>query len=423
MVESLYNILYNAIIVPLLYMLYAGGSLFLPKLKAKIHGEVPSWSKVPTKKSGVRRILFHAASVGEFEQCKPIIELLKQQHPATEVIVSFSSPSAYKTQQQYKWADAIVYAPFDSSLRVKQFLLITNPDCIVVDRYDLWWNFTRLTKQLQIPIHLINATYPSSLLWKYPFFRTYITLLLNRCTTITPINDYNKQKFNKLLGNTTVLFDALPDSRYDRLSSMLNTTLQQQIQQVLPQWFTERFPTIIVIGSSWKEDEDVILQELQSFQQQFNTIGVILVPHEPTPETIQQLLKSITHACILSNPDQTESNTIIVDSVGKLLMIYSVASAAYIGGGFGAGVHSVTEAAVYGIPVSCGPNIARNLSAIELQQRNGLVVCTTAQEFKTWLQTCVLNESTRQVIGSANREYILQQIGSSQKLLERILPL
>ncbi|MBL7997376.1 MAG: hypothetical protein JNL32_01945 [Candidatus Kapabacteria bacterium] len=358
---------------------------------------------------------FHAASMGEFEQLKPVIELLAEQRPDIQRVVTFSSPSGYKNSQTYPYADRILYREDDIPNRMAKQFADIQPSIVIINRYDVWHSMMQCCLDTNVPVVIVNATYPSATLFKSRIGKAIVSWLYSSFDTVIPIREEERCLFASILPPKNV-HTALPDTRYDRI---LHIVHEQKLKQTF-QWIRDQSTKpILVCGSTWNHDELMIASLPEELSSRWR---IVIVPHEPTEQHIAHLLEMFTDALLLSESTpstQTSNKPVIVDSVGKLLALYSIADAAYIGGGFGAGVHSVTEAAAYGIPVACGTAIERNLDARQMADKGILRVCTTAHGFNSWLHSLLLEQEIMKSPEAA--EYVYNQSGSSTRILEVIL--
>lgn len=369
-----------------------------------------------------KTIWFHSASMGEFEQAKPIIERIKSRNQEIKIVVTFFSPSGYENQKSYTFADAILYIPIDSRSNAKLFIDAFKPDLAVFTRYDAWFNHLKELHKRGISAFLICGTMPpnSPFLWK--IFREFTGTLYSYFSHIFTAGSDETAIFQSLKLSSEILTSA--DTRFDRISYQVALAKQNPI---LPENTFPKEAIVLVIGSSWKEDEDVFLPAIARLRsEKFDLVRMVIAPHEPTPETIANLLEKLPNSLLLSeiidNPLGTSTNkTIVVDSIGKLLRLYAHADIAYIGGGFGAGVHSVGEPAGYGIPLASGVRIERARDAVALEKLGALTVVSSSEECYQWLKKMCESKAIRQNIGEISARYVQERIGWSDKITDRII--
>lgn len=425
--------LYNSLIIPILLFIIKITSLFNPKLRHREKMWRESLVKVlelnddqDVKNS--KRLWFHAASMGEFEQAKPIIELIKKNDSKIIIIVSFFSPSGYENQKNYEYADAVVYLPFDKKKDVKYFLSVLRPDIAVFVRYEIWRNFLCQLTQLNVRKYLICATEPDSFaLIKLPILKAFTRKNYNYFDLIFTV-DKKQTNFFKSFGVETEI-KTLSDTRFDRIAEKV---LEASTKNSVPDaYFIDR-EFIIVLGSSWTQDEKLVFDAVRKWNsKEDRKVKMIVVPHEPTKEHIKEILSNDFEFVLLSsiekNIDSREfmennnSKHILVDSIGKLLMLYAYADAAYIGGGFGVGVHSVTEPAGYGIPISTGVGFKNSPDAVNLFDQKALSVVKTSNDFYLWLQLLINNRNKYDEKCNTAKKYISSKLGSSLKIYKFLI--
>ncbi|MBI5323900.1 MAG: hypothetical protein HZB41_01230 [Ignavibacteriae bacterium] len=379
-----------------------------------------------------RIIWFHASSMGEFEQAKPVIEFLKINEPKIKVIVTFYSPSGYNNQKKYNFADSILYMPFDSMQRAKKLIELIKPDFAVFVRYEIWRNHLWILKQKNISSYLICATAPqNTFLMKYPVTKSLLKSNYNLFDTIYTVSENETKQFRKLKVRTKII--TASDTRFDRIINKVN---ESKLNPILPKELFKDNKLILVAGSTWEPDEEIIINSIVKFEKEnHGDIRLILVPHEPTEKHIEKVKKLLPNSFLLSEiqnflsfeREENEINNflgwnhIIVDSIGYLLRLYSLADAAYIGGGLGVGVHSVTEPAGYGIPIAAGPKYQNSPDAVSLRNNGALTIIQQSEDFYNWIIRIRDSAETRAELGTMAFQYINNRIGSTELIAETIL--
>lgn len=391
--------LYNGLVIPLLRAGVWVAKWFVPKIRereAALSRGLPACDINP----GIERVLFHAPSMGELEQLLPIIEILKQRNPRLYAIVSCTSPSGYKHAVAQNIVNQAVYLPLDARALVREFLNSLRPHFVVIDRYDVWPNFVTLASAT-CPVILVNATFPS--VAKRPLLKPWASVVYSKLNTIVAVTHDDALKLGELTGR---IVTVEPDTRIDRV--------KQRIESVDTSFDNLRCPDkcTLILGSSWQQDEDLIFNAMDD--DLTRKIRLIIVPHEPTEQALQRIERRIRCVRLSKLSDQTDGH-ILVDSVGKLLALYRIADAAFVGGGFGTGVHSTTEPALYGIPVSCGPRIERSRDASALASEQLLFVAKNEHDVRSWIHDVVLNDAERKRILEHSRVYLARQTGASER--------
>ncbi len=276
--------------------------------------------EIPSRKNENSRlsIWIHASSLGEFEQARPIIEALKKQNVKYDVTVTFFSPSGYRIRKSYEYADRVLYLPLDTKANAYAFLESINPDLIIFIRYELWLNYLIEARKRAIPFYAVNTTFPRSAMWK--FIPSILRSILGLFSEIYTVGKAEVESFRQL--NIPIPIHSGNDTRIDRIHSLVSEMKQSPniIQKFLPGLFDSSIPCI-VIGSSWEEDERIFIEALKFMQ---TPIRLIIVPHEPTHEHCVRLKESLPNSILQSEMESIEDQHIIIDSIGKLLAIYSI---------------------------------------------------------------------------------------------------
>lgn len=419
--------IYNFIIIPLALLFKKVMGFFNPKLREREKNWKRSLSDVIVlnrSDAGRKRIWFHSASMGEFEQAKPIIELIKRNHPDICIIVSFFSPSGYNNQKNYEFADAVVYLPFDRMSDVKYFLDIVKPNLAVFVRYEVWRNFLSELNVREVPIYLIDATAPDSKIMREIFpFSKFTSKNYDLFQRIYTVDEKQTAFFEKLRLNTEII--TLTDTRFDRIAENVRNSSKLKL---IPDKFFRNDDFVLVLGSSWSPDEEIAFKAVDDWNsREKRIVKLIVVPHEPTPEHIGEIIKRNLKFVLLSEIENRgkiegdKDSHILVDSIGKLLSLYSYANAAYIGGAFGVGVHSVTEPAGYGIPLATGLGMKNSPDAVKLREIGALKVLGSSEDFRNWLNLIVNNREEYQRLSHFAKEYIDTKLGSSESIYKDII--
>lgn len=415
--------IYN-ILISLAYYFVKFAKIFIPKLNDRENGAARTFKFFIEDWRNYKKIWFHASSMGEFEQAKPIIELIKQQHPEYKIICSFYSPSGYNNQKGYSYADAIFYMPFDKKSKARRFIDVIQPDVAVFVRYDIWLNHLDYAKSKGIPLYLINATAANSAsnFISKAFYRKAYSYF----NEIYAVSQDHYNKFLNLNIDTKLFLSA--DTRFDRIIERVDFAKENK---VIPQdLFNDE--NILVAGSIWEKDFELVSAAVDKFNQlSDDKITCIYVPHEPTEEFISQIESKLDSTIrlselidMLANGDISKLQSgasIIVDSIGKLLMLYGNGRFAYIGGAFGVGVHSLTEPAGFGLPVFCGPNCFNAPDAKKMIEAGALKIVNDSGEFLSKITSLVGSENEYANQSQAASGYVRSAAGESKRIAELIL--
>jgi len=351
-------ILYN-FAIRLYYLYILTGSLLNRKARLWIQGRKGLLNRINREvQSGNPLIWFHCSSLGEFEQGRPVMEAMKTMNPETRILLTFYSPSGYEVRKKYQCADFVYYLPLDTKRNASQFIRIVRPSAAYFVKYDFWYHYINQLHYAKIPVFLISAIFRKSQI----FFKRYGTWYRSVLGKFTHIYIQDEQSLELLSNIGLSNISVAGDTRFDRVLS-----ISGNVQQVKNLDLFRRNSFIIVAGSTWPEDDKYLLGHIN-----LNLEGIkyILVPHEIHDAHISWLERNIsrkvTRFSEMNENNASETEVLIVDAVGYLSSLYQYAGIAYIGGGFGKGIHNTLEAATFGIPVIFGPNYLKFREAKDL---------------------------------------------------------
>lgn len=355
-------------------------------------------------------IWFHASSLGEFEQGRPLMEKIKKQYPQYKILLTFFSPSGYEVRKNYEGADVICYLPFDNKSDVRLFLDLARPVMAIFIKYEFWANYLTELKKRQIPTFIISAIFRREQLFFKGYGKKYLNLLF--CFNhIFVQDDASKQLLNEF-GVTDVT--ACGDTRFDRVIDVFNQAKQLPLVANFAQSAKDQHQLTLVAGSSWPQDEEIFVKYFNAHPD----TKLIIAPHEIHKEhiaSIQSLLKRTS--VLLSQATEvsiSKADCIIVDSFGLLSSIYRYGDIAYIGGGFGSGIHNTLEAAVYGVPVIIGPKYQKFKEARDLIACGGAFCVTDAAGFDALMNRFRSDESFLVNAGAASGTYVMSNKGATE---------
>jgi 3-deoxy-D-manno-octulosonic-acid transferase len=418
-----WKVVYNIFFIPLFWFVLLFLSFVNKKAAKGVKGRYNLFEKLRKEAAllgGGKRVWFHSASMGEFEQAKPIISLIKAKQPEVKIIVTFFSPSGYENNIKYKLADLITYLPFDSFFNASKFLDIIKPDIAIFMRYDIWPNFIWQLSRKKITSMLVDATMSKDSSRKTPFIKNFHHHLFSAFSEILTVSEKDSNNFNDF-NLTNVKIQAAGDTRYDQV---YNRSLNAKQKNLLHQNIIDN-KKIFVAGSSWKKDEEILFPAFLKLLEQHNNILMILVPHEPTEKNLEEIedeLKNRAAIIRFSNLDNYKNESIIiVDCIGLLVTLYSYGHAAYVGGGFGDGIHNVLEPAIYGIPVMFGPKNKNAQEASELKKIGcGYEIMGENDIYKN-ISCFFNNEEYRCKSGKIAYEHVMGNIGASENIFKKIM--
>jgi len=414
-------LLYNIVIVPALWAGILAAAAFKRKIRQGIRGRrhlAPTLtSRLSTFTSQrAKRVWFHSSSLGEFEQAKPIIAELKRRYPGTIVAVSFFSPSGYDHSKNYKLADVITYLPFDSYRNANRFIDVLKPDAAVMVRYDIWPNHIWALKKRRIPLFLANATMHHHSSRHLPIVRSFHRTVYNQFDYILTVSPRDVEEFKRFRLSSPVL-TAIGDTRFDQV---WQRRMEAKTKHLLPDSMTAG-RRVIVIGSSWDSDDEVLIPILSRLTKKHSDLMTVFVPHEPTLATIERLERDLgSHLTSIRFSDLHDyrgEQVVIIDSVGILMPLYQYAAISYVGGSFKQGIHNVLEPAAYGSPVVFGPVHQNSQEAVQLREEGAAFVATDEEEMYRHFDTLLSDESLRRDAGSKAQAFVQRNIGATERFL------
>ena len=356
-------------------------------------------------------IWMHCASLGEFEQGRPLLEKLKKDFPEYEVVITFFSPSGYEVQKNYPGADAVFYLPTDSPSHAKKFIDQVNPTLVLWVKYEYWYHYLHELKKRNIPTLLVSGAFRED----QPFFKWYGKLWREMLSCFAHYFMQNETS-KTLLENIGIKNASVSgDTRFDRV-----ITIAGNFESVpLMKEFCGN-DKVMVAGSTWEDDE----AEMVHYVKTNPGIKFIIAPHEIDKENLRDVKKEFTGSIFYSEltlDTVQNTHTLIIDNIGMLSRLYQYADITYVGGGFGyTGLHNILEAAVYGKPVIFGPETDRNFEARELVECSGGIIIHNALELEKTLTNLFEDPSELKKRGEAAKNYVYRNAGATKKIVEYI---
>ncbi len=392
-------------------------SLFNKKAALMCEGQSQTFDILSRKiNPGEKYIWFHAASLGEFEQGRPIIEKIKAQKPEYKILLTFFSPSGYEVRKNYNLADVICYLPFDTPNNVRKFLDLAQPSMAIFIKYEFWANYLNTLKQRNIPTYIISAIFrPEQIFFKWygMFYRNVL-----RCFNHLYVQDRESVKLLESVSVTNVTVTG--DTRYDRVWDICQSAKNiPEIDSFVYDNKGNKIKTLIA-GSSWPQDENIFIPYFNDCPD----IKLIIAPHEIHAshlEMIESLLKRpYIRLSEAKGKNLSEYDCVIIDCFGLLSSIYRYGEIAYIGGGFGAGIHNTLEAAVYGIPVVFGKKYGKFKEAKDLIAVGGGFSISESSEFEKLMNRFISDEEFLLSSGKASLKLVESNLGVSEKIMHDI---
>lgn len=398
-------------------------SLFNTKAKLWIIGRKNIFQKIQSaiaasksQSPNSKLIWFHCASLGEFEQGRPLMELIKKPDSRIKILLTFFSPSGYEVRKNYPGADFIFYLPIDTPKNAEKFIEIVKPTSVFFIKYEFWYNYLDVLKNKNIPTYLVSGIFRED----HYFFKplgSWFRKQLN-CFTHFYLQDEKSEKLLHSIGYTNTTISG--DTRFDRV-----VEIAQQTQKIdLAEQFIQD-KKILIVGSSWEEDEKIIAKLLENPKSHILNYKIIIAPHEVNENHIQSIIQQFSYSKISRYSQANAQNissydVLIIDNIGMLSSLYQYGTIAFIGGGFGKGIHNILEAATFGLPIIFGPNYQKFTEAKDLIKLGGAFSISDASEFEKTIS--LLNDE--QVLKTAShiaKYYIQSKVGATEKILKSLL--
>ena len=396
--------------------------LFNAKAKKWVTGRKNIFETLETAIPGDGKVVWvHCASLGEFEQGRPVIERIKSQYPHHKLLLTFFSPSGYVIRKDYKGANWVFYLPMDGPQNAKRFLQIVKPSLVIFVKYEFWYYYLKEIKQNNIPLLLISAIFRKN----SGFFKWYGELqrkMLFFFQHLFVQNEISKKLLDSIgLANKC---SVSGDTRFDRVIEIAeNSTAIPTIEQ-----FTANNKTIVA-GSTWPEDEEVLQKAMKAIDNP--SLRLIIAPHEISSDHISQIKKLFPGSILFSelanangqltiDNKQPAGNILIIDNIGMLSRLYKYAYITYIGGGFGKGIHNTLEAAVYGKPVLFGPAYHKFNEAIGLTSQGGAIPINNTEDCVNAIQKLLKDEQLYAVSCKSAGDYVYANKGATERIMQYI---
>lgn len=394
-------------------------SPFHKKARKMIKGHKETYQKLRQDLDpNAEYIWFHAASLGEFEQGRPIIEEIKRKYPQYKILLTFFSPSGYDVRKDYPLADIVCYLPFDKKRNVKKFLKLVQPKIAVFIKYEFWYNFINQLYKRNVPVYMVSAIFrPSQMFFKW--YGSMMRKLLRKYTCIC-VQDENSANLLAKINITNV--KVCGDTRFDRVVDIQKQAKQLDIVDAFAKKAAGENEKILVAGSSWPKDEDIFITYFNITAD----LKLIIAAHEIDEAHLKYIESNLQRPhtrysqATMENIDQYDC--LIIDTFGLLSSIYRYGQIAYIGGGFGVGIHNVLEAAVYSIPVVFGPNFKKFREAQQLLEQGGGYSIADYQSFRGLMDEFLQYDETLKAAGNNAGTYVSSNTGAVKRVMD-ILPL
>ncbi|WP_190277298.1 3-deoxy-D-manno-octulosonic acid transferase [Taibaiella lutea] len=384
-------------------------SLFNAKAKLFVQGRKRILKRVETdlKNDERKKVWIHCASLGEFEQGRPIIEAIKEQYPEYSIVLTFFSPSGFEAKKNYEHADHIFYLPLDGKRTAEKFISLINPVCVLFVKYEFWYHYLKTLQGRKIPVILFSAIFQP----RHPFFKWYGSLYRAMLQAYTQIFVQDAASA-KLLYNIQIRnVQIAGDTRFDRSARVLEMDKSFRTIEV----FKENHK-LIVAGSTWFDDEALLKKTLKALPSEYK---LLLAPHEINDVNISRIQGLFPcESCLwaTNEEDFRRSRVCIIHTMGQLSYLYKYADVIWVGGGFTrSGIHNVIEPAVFGKPIFFGPTYDRYREAVEMIEINAAKSISSANEFTN----AILNNKNALLQLSNNAKmYVLAQLGATKRIMD-----
>jgi len=389
-------------------------SLFNKKVKKMWAGERQAVKVLKEKVDPeARYIWFHAASLGEFEQGRPLIEHLRETHPEYKILLTFFSPSGYEVRKNYEGADIICYLPLDTIRNARRFLRAVKPVMAFFIKYEFWYNYLHILQHRGVPTYSVSSIFRPDQIFFQWYGRQYGRVL--KCFTHFFVQNMESKALLAKLGITDV--DVVGDTRFDRVLQIKEASKQLPIVEQ----FTAHAQKVFVAGSSWLPDEEIFIKYFDIHKDW----KLIIAPHVISDEHLSQIFELLKGRRVVRYTEATEENVkdaeiLIIDCFGLLSSIYHYGTVSYVGGGFGVGIHNVLEAAVWDIPVVFGPNNKHFQEAQGLMLVQGGFEINDYQSFRDLMMRFETDASFLQNAGENAGAFVKSRAGATAKVMENV---
>ncbi|MFP4449096.1 MAG: 3-deoxy-D-manno-octulosonic acid transferase [Bacteroidales bacterium] len=394
-------------------LLLRAAAFFNGKARASIKGRTLIWNDLSGIDAERNLIWIHCSSLGEFEQGRPLIEKIKKHYPEYKILLTFFSPSGYTIRRGYKYADYVSYMPFDTPGNARRFLQKVKPEKVFFVKYEFWYFFLRELHRRNIDIYLVSGIFRKNQYFFQWYGRPFRKMI--RWFKWIFVQDTGSIELLKSFGFNNVSLSG--DTRLDRVAQIAGES--KGITAI--ENFKSHKP-LLVAGSTWKKDEELLFK---FFRQTDNEFKMIVAPHEVGESNIERIISSLDDFKVyrystVQGENIAEAEILIIDSIGLLASLYRYGDFAYIGGGFGKGIHNIAEAAAWGIPVVFGPNHRKFKEAIDLIKQGGAFSIDDYNSLHTILHRFLNNKKFLLDSGKAAGNYISQNAGATQHIMQKV---
>lgn len=417
--------IYNIVIYFVLWGI-AIASLFNEKVRKMWRGEREAFKILKQKVDpNAKYIWFHAASLGEFEQGRPLMERIRKDNPQYKILLTFYSPSGYEVRKNYEGADIICYMPVDTRLNAIRFLRLVRPVMAFFIKYEFWSNFLHILKHRNIPTYSVSSIFREDQVFFKWYGRSYAGVL--KCFTRFFVQNEESKRLLEGIGITAV--DVVGDTRFDRVLQIKEAAKQLPICEAFRTGLASSLSAdvphhdfkVFVAGSSWPPDENIFIP----FFNEHKDWRLLIAPHVIAEEHLKLILSLIKGKKVVrytqTTPEEAaEADVLIIDCFGLLSSMYNYGDVAYIGGGFGVGIHNTLEAAVWNMPVIFGPNNKKFQEAQGLLKSGGGFEINTYEDFSGLMSSLMNDETFLKQAGDKAGAFVAHLAGATDKVLASV---
>ena len=426
--------IYNIVIYFVLWGI-AIASLFNEKVRKMWRGEREAFKILKQKVDpSAKYVWFHAASLGEFEQGRPLMERIRKEYPQYKILLTFYSPSGYEVRKNYEGADIICYMPVDTRLNAIRFLRLVRPVMAFFIKYEFWSNFLHILKRRNIPTYSVSSIFREDQVFFKWYGRSYANVL--KCFTRFFVQNEESKRLLEGIGITDV--DVVGDTRFDRVLQIKEAAKHLPIceafrkgvavsssSSALSSFDAEKESRpdfkVFVAGSSWPPDEEIFIR----FFNEHKDWRLLIAPHVIAEEHLKLILSLLKNKKVVrytqTNPEEAaKADVLIIDCFGLLSSMYNYGDIAYIGGGFGVGIHNTLEAAVWNMPVIFGPNNKKFQEAQGLLKSGGGFEITNYESFEGLMNSMINNPASLKQAGDKAGAFVASLSGATGKVLAKV---
>lgn len=405
---SLFVYAFNAIMILV--------SPFNKKAKLIINGRKQTFKIIKEKISSKDKVAwFHSASLGEFEQGRPLIEKFKEENPDYKILLSFFSSSGYEIRKNYEGADVIVYLPCDSARKAREFIKLAHPSYVFFIKYEFWYNFIRIAKKSGAKVYQVSLILRPSQYF-FSIYGSWYRRQLANFDYFFVQNLQTKQLLESIGLNNSIITG---DTRFDRVAQIAKKA--KEFEKIKEFCGNEK---IVLMGSSWGKDEELMKEAIKKSEANFK---LIIAPHEVHESHIEQILtlfpEAIKYSEIIKegfDKNLNDYSILIIDCIGILSSLYKYSTIAYIGGGFGVGIHNILEAATFGKPICFGINYKKFIEAVDLVEKEGAFSINNSDELIEIINKLLLDSDYYKKSSDICLKYINENTGACTRILSKI---